>query len=246
MAELSNSTDRAGWELLFRNETFPPRYQTLAAPNESVVAWADSLAPGISILDVGCGIGRHVVYLGGRGFKMAGMDIAPIGVQRTQSACEERQLDFDGRVSAMSHIPWEAMTFDAVLSTSTIAHNRRVDLEKTIGEIWRVLKPGGLFLVDFLHKETLSYQRVCQQAAAGEITEVEPDTFVDTSPDPDPTSDAFLPHHYSDEAEVRDLLHDFEIVSLWADLSGRPPEGGLGQRGYWVAWARKPHAAFSY
>lgn len=243
MTTPSNPTeDRAGWELLFRNATFPPRYQTMAAPNESVVAWADTLTPGSTILDVGCGIGRHVVYLGGRGFKMAGMDIAPFGVQTTQQACQERQIAFEGRVASMTHLPWEDDTFDAALSTSVIAHNRRADLAKTLAEIWRVLKPGGALLMDFLHKETLSYQRVQDQAANGQITEIEPDTFMDTSDQPDRTDDAFLPHHYSDEAEVRALLSAFEIIRLWADLPGRTPEGGWGQRGYWVAWARKPLA----
>lgn len=241
MTDTSNAAEeRAGWELLFRNETFPPRYQTTAAPNESVLEWTDNLKPGSSILDVGCGIGRHVVYLGERGFQMAGMDIAPMGVEKTRQACQERQLSFDGRVSGMTNIPWENETFDAALSTATIAHNRRSEIEKTLAEIWRILKPGGLLLVDFLHKDTLSYQRVREQAAAGQITEIEPDTFIDDSPTPDLADDAFLPHHFSDEAEVRDLLHSFEIVKLWADLPGRTPEGELGQRGYWVAWARKP------
>jgi SAM-dependent methyltransferase len=204
MADQSNPDKRGGWERLFQSGVFPPRYQTLAAPNDAVVEWADTIPAGAFVLDVGCGIGRHVVYLGGRGFKMAGMDISPSGVKTSQEACAERQIDFDGRVSDMLVIPWADMTFDAALSTSTICHNRRADILKTIDEVRRVLKPGGLFLVDFPHKDTFSYQRVRNQVAAGEISEIEPDTFVDESPEPDVKDDAFLPHHYCDEADVRD------------------------------------------
>lgn len=242
MTDLSNPNERAGWEHLFQSGAIPPRYQTLAAPNDTVIEWADALPAGSTILDVGCGIGRHVIYLGGRGFKMAGMDVSPTGVKTSQEVCAERGIDFDGRVADMTALPWADATFDAALSTSVISHNLRADIFKSISEVRRVLKPGGLFLVDFPHKATGSYQRVHSQAAAGEISEVEPETFVDLSPEPDTDDDAFLPHHYSDEADVRDLLRDFEIVKLWADLPERSPDGGLPMRGYWVAWARKPLA----
>ncbi|MBZ0280179.1 MAG: class I SAM-dependent methyltransferase [Anaerolineae bacterium] len=242
MADSSHPDNRAGWEHLFQSGHFPPRYQTLAAPNDTVVEWADNLLGGSSVLDVGCGIGRHVVYLGGRGFKMAGMDVSPTGIKTSQEVCAERGITFDGRVADMTALPWADATFDAALSTSVISHNLRGDIYKSIGEVRRVLKPGGLFLVDFPHKDTGSYQRARDQAAAGELSEVEPDTYVDLSPEPDTDDDAFLPHHYSDEAEVRDLLRDFEIVKLWADVPERTPEGGLPMRGYWVAWARKPLA----
>lgn len=240
MANASNADERAGWELVFRNGVFPPRYQTHAAPNDTVVEWANSLPAGGFVLDVGCGVGRHVIYLGGRGFRMAGIDLAPSGIKISQEACAERQIDFDGRVSDMTALPWPDATFDAALSTSTICHHLRTDILKAIGEVRRVLKPAGLFLVDFLHMDTLSYQRARAQAAAGELTEVEPETFVDLSPEPDRADDAFLPHHFCDEADVRDLLNSFEIIRLWADLPDRSPDGTPAMRGYWVAWARRP------
>jgi SAM-dependent methyltransferase len=171
---------------------------------------------------------------------MAGVDLSPTGVKLSQEICAERQIALDARVAPMTELPWPDDIFDAALSTSTVPHNRRADILRTVLEVRRVLKPGGLFLVDFLHKDTLGYQRALDQAASGQLTEVEPDTYVDESPTVDDADDAFLPHHFSDETEVRDLLSSFEIVRLWADLSERAPDGGRGQRGYWVAWARKP------
>lgn len=245
MSETPASHSRAGWEHIIQHQAFPPRYQTLAAPNKSVEAWAETIPAGSRIVDIGCGVGRHAVYLGERGFEIAGMDLSPTGVQKTQEACAERQIAFDGRVADMTALPWEDATFDAALSTSVVCHHRHAHMVKTIGEIWRVLKPGGLFLVDFLHKHTLSYQRVREQAAAGQISEVEPNTFVDESPEPDKMNDAFLPHHYCDEEEVRELLRAFEIIRLEAEFLNAPADGGLSQRGYWVAWVRKPAASHS-
>jgi tellurite methyltransferase len=232
----TNPSERAGWELIWQVNGEHPRYGTTIAPNASVVEWADSLPAGGFVLDVGCGVGRHVVYLGGRGFRMAGVDISPTGIQKTQEACAERQIEFEGYVSNINTLKWPDATFDAALSTSTIHHFLRAGIEQTLREIRRVLKPGGLLLVDFLSTGTAGYEEMRQQAAAGEVTEVEPNTFIDERATIDAMSDSFLPHHFCDEADLRDLLRNFEIVELRAALQG----GKDSSRAKWVAFVRKP------
>src|SRR5262245_51993797 len=106
-----------GWEMIWSSECIPERFASFAAPNDTVIEWAHSLPAGASILDVGCGVGRHVTYLAGRGFRLAGADISPTGVQRTLAACAQRGLSVDGRVCAMTLLPWPHATFDAALST---------------------------------------------------------------------------------------------------------------------------------
>jgi SAM-dependent methyltransferase len=137
----------------------------------------------------------------------------------------------------MTALPWADMTFDAALSTSTIHHHLRANIIQTLDEIRRVLKPGGLFLVDFPSTVRLDYQRLRSQVAAGQIAEVEPNTFVDERPDSE-DPDGFLPHHYCDEADARDLLRAFELLRLWIDL---PESASSSSRaGQWIGWARKP------
>lgn len=234
-----NPEERAGWEQIWRGGDIPPRFRSFAPPNDAVVEWADTLPPGGYILDVGCGVGRHVVYLGERGFRVAGVDISPSGVRLAEEACAARKIVFDGRVTNMTTLPWPDMTFDAALSTSTIHHQLRADVVKTLLEVRRILKPGGLFLVDFPCTETITYQELRRQVTAGEIIEVEPDTFVDERPVSE-DSDAFLPHHFCDEGDAHDLLHAFEILKLWPDLHEGITWSGSGTVGKWVAWVRRP------
>lgn len=233
-----NSNEQAGWEQIWRSGNIPPRYQSFAAANTTVVEWVETVAPGSFILDVGCGVGRHVIYLGEQGFRVAGVDISPSGVRLAQAACAERQIAFDGQVSDMATLPWAAKTFDAVLSTSTIHHHRRADIVQTLAEIHRILKPGGLFLVDFPCTDTLTYEQLRNQVAAGQIVEVEPNTFVDERPNTE-DSDGFLPHHFCDEADIRDLLRTFNILKLWADLHETTTASGSGMVGKWVVWAQR-------
>src|SRR5690349_12422497 len=112
MTNPTNPDDRAGWELIWRSGDIPPRYRSLAAPNPSVVEWADGLAAGGFVLDIGCGVGRHLLYLSGRGFKVAGVDISPSSIQQSAALCAERGIDFEGHVGDMYDLPWPDATFD--------------------------------------------------------------------------------------------------------------------------------------
>jgi SAM-dependent methyltransferase len=179
-----------------------------------------------------------VIYLGGCGFRMAGIDISPSGIRLTQEACADRRISFEGQVSDMTTLPWADGIFDAALSISTIHHHRREEIVRTLGQVRRVLKPGGLLLVDFPCTDTLDYRRLRERAAVGQIAEIEPNTFVDRRPDLDEMDDDFLPHHYCDEDDLRDLLRPFDIIRVWAAL--RQSEDGAGKRGKWVASVRRP------
>lgn len=234
-----NAEQRIGWESIWNSGHIPKRFASFSAPNSTVVEWADTLPSRAFVLDIGCGVGRHCIYLGGRGYRVAGMDISPSGIKQSQDACAVRGIPFEGRVSDMSVLPWPDATFDAALSTSTIHHQWRTNLVRTMAEVVRVLKPGGLFLVDLECTQTAKYAERKTLSAAGKILEVEPNTFVDLRDDSD-DFDGYLPHHFSDEADARDLLSRFEIVKLWAALHESTRPDRIGLVGKWVAWARKP------
>jgi tellurite methyltransferase len=107
------------------------------------------IAPPMRVLDAGCGSGRNLVYLLRSGCEAFGVDDDPRAVDATRriAAALAPQLP-----SANFHAEAiERMTFpdgfaDVVIS-SAVLHFCRDDEQfaAMVQEMWRVLKPGGLF-----------------------------------------------------------------------------------------------------
>ena len=132
------------------------------AMRERTIALAH-LAPGESVLEVGCGTGeialRAKARLGPRG-SVTGIDPSPemIAVARLKAA--RANLDVDYRVASVEALPFADATFDVVLS-SLMMHHLPEDLKpRALAEIRRVLKPGGRLLIVDLTEPTSRLARL--------------------------------------------------------------------------------------
>jgi len=155
------------------------------------------------VLDLGCGTGRHLVWLARQGFSVRGTDIAPHGLRHSHAWLEREGLPSHLALADMRGVPFADATFDAVLSIHVLYHATRAGLEQALAEVRRVLRPHGLFIGTFLSTRTWKH---------GEGEQLEPATFVQPR-----GPEAGVPHHYSDEAEVRALLAAFSISDLHLD-----------------------------
>ena len=63
-----------------------------------------------TILDIGCGAGRHALYLQGLGYRVTGIDISPLAIK----TCTERGLE-DARIISVEQITPEIGLFDTIL-----------------------------------------------------------------------------------------------------------------------------------
>lgn len=103
--------------------------------------------PGMSaarVLDAGCGTGGLLSLLHGTfpGWSLDGIDISETAVRyaNQRSSAQIRQ----GSVTAL---PYADASFDAIVSTDVMYH-RLVDPHAMLSECCRVLKPGGLLLLN--------------------------------------------------------------------------------------------------
>ena len=103
----------------------------------------------MSILDAGCGGGRNLVYL-------LRNDCQVFGVDKNRQAIEQVRLlaktfapnlpPENFQIANIEKMPFQDEQFDAVISSAVLhfAENER-HFTKMLAEMWRVLKPEGLF-----------------------------------------------------------------------------------------------------
>ena len=107
------------------------------------------IAPGMRILDAGCGFGRNLVYLLQQGYDVFGADADPQAID----AVRRLAAALAPLIPAANFRPEsvEAMSFpDAftdVAISSAVLHFARGDdhFDAMLQGTWRVLRPGGLF-----------------------------------------------------------------------------------------------------
>lgn len=97
---------------------------------------------GKKILEIGCGCGEASVYFAKQGAVVTATDISNGMVRLTQRVADYHQVSLTGLVCSADALPFPENSFDIVYGANVLHH---VDMAKTLDEIRRVLKPGGIF-----------------------------------------------------------------------------------------------------
>jgi len=101
-----------------------------------------------NVLDLGCGSGRHLVYLAKHNFNVWGIDIAESGVNIAKNWLKEEGLKANLKIGDIyKRLPYPNNFFDAIISVQTLHHSRIKKIRKLIKEIERILKPDGLIFI---------------------------------------------------------------------------------------------------
>lgn len=109
------------------------------------------VAPGASgskVLDVGCGIGRNILFGNTMGLDMYGNDLSATAVSKAvewlspQIGSDMSKKILSGDIRAL---PWEKAFFDHALCDSVLDSMPFEVAQAGVADIARVVKPGGLF-----------------------------------------------------------------------------------------------------
>lgn len=106
----------------------------------------DQQLPYGRAMELGCGTGFFLLNLMQSGVAAKGSvtDLSPGMVKVALRNAEGLGLDVDGRVADAEKIPYDDNTFDLVVGHAVLHHIP--DVEKSLREVLRVLKPGGRFV----------------------------------------------------------------------------------------------------
>ncbi len=166
------------------------------------------------ILDLGCGTGRHSIYLAKQGFSVVASDIAPTGLSIARNKARTLGLNnIEFKLHDMRSIPLANDYIDGVICIWVLHHGTLEDIKTTISEIHRILKPDGMVITDLSSVDTESY---------GIGKEIECNTFVGDKKDEED-----VPHHYTTREELTRLFSPFKqykirlCTKFYTDEEGR-------------------------
>jgi ubiquinone/menaquinone biosynthesis C-methylase UbiE len=213
------------WENLFRSQEWG-KY-----PPESVVRFVARnfySAPKrgeIRLLDAGCGPGACTWFMAREGFQVSGIDGSPTAIRYAGERLNAEDLSADLRVGDYTSLPWADEVFDGAIDTVSFYANLLADWQRAVDEVYRVIKPGGVFFTSSFSNNTWG---------CGIGQQVEPGSFRDIPEGPFHNRGLA---HFVDESELRHLLRRFSRVNVERECRTLMNQSKLVE--LWIATAVK-------
>ena len=155
-----------------------------------------------SILDLGCGLGRHSVLFAKYGFKVTAMDVSKDALVFLKDYMKKQEVDIACRMADMEKMPFADDAFDCVFAMHSAGHADTAGMNRIMNEIKRVLKPDGEVFMTLCSKETWTY-------AESGLPKVDANTVIKTD-----GPEQGVPHFFVNRADIENLFADFELVKV--------------------------------
>ena len=150
-------------------ELYPHRNDEEARRGVHTLVELASLERGARVLDLACGAGRHLRPLDEAGYAAVGLDLSwPLLVEARGRQPNARLVRGD-----MRWLPFRSGAFDAVASFFTSFGYFATPAEDLLvaAEIRRLLRPGGVFVLDFMNADRVADRLVpCDVQMVGGAT----------------------------------------------------------------------------
>ncbi|RQV94068.1 class I SAM-dependent methyltransferase [bacterium] len=152
-----------------------------------------------NVLDLGCGIGRHSIFLAKNGFEVDAFDLSESGLEQLSKTAKTANLKIHIRNGDMLQLPYEDEKYDCIVAFHSIYHTDLQGLKKVISEIHRVLKTDGHLYLTLNSKESDAWKKYSNR-------KIDEYTLIKTDgPEVD------VPHTYLDHDMALEILSLFKI-----------------------------------
>jgi len=155
------------------------------------------------LLDFGSGLGRHSVFFAKKGFDVSSFDLSAEGIAHLNNWAEREGLTIDTSVADMTEIPYDDNSFDCLFAYHVIFHTDTPGMKRIMGEIKRVVRPGGEIYVTFLPKHGVRFNDP-------RYPKIDENTILEIEDGPEKD----VPHFCVDLQDIRKLTDDFGMELL--------------------------------
>lgn len=118
--------------------------------NLALAGILDSQNRSLKILDLCCGAGQTTQFLTQYSDQVTGLDISPLAIERAKRNVPQA----DYIISPAEKMAIADAQFDIVHSSAALHEMTPTQLRQIFQEVYRVLKPGGIFTFIDLHQPT--------------------------------------------------------------------------------------------
>ena len=123
-----------------------------------------NITAGVCVLDAGCGYGRNLVHLLREGCEVFALDADPDGIAhvRQLSASLGAGLPAENfQIGQIDQMPFPNELADVVVCSAVLHFARDEEhFRAMLGELWRVLRPCGLFFCRLGSRIGMDFERV--------------------------------------------------------------------------------------
>ena len=105
------------------------------------------VAPGMSVLDLGCGRGEIVRHVSRLGARSIGLDYSEAAVALSQRTMRDEPGAHGITRGDAKQLPFAASQFDRVLMFDVVEHLHPWELDACLSDVMRVLKPQGKIII---------------------------------------------------------------------------------------------------
>ena len=139
------------WEKCWQTENEDALYQYLVGYQNLNSAEIEFFKKaGIRYLcDAACGFGAYTLALASAGFSVESFDISETAVRITRENLKKLGYDIKVETADIRHTAYRDDQFDGAFARSVLDHMTCEDACAAIGELFRIVRPGGLILLSF-------------------------------------------------------------------------------------------------
>ncbi len=132
------------WDVIYREGT--PPWETGIPSSELQRVFEEGLVPRGTALEIGCGTGCDAIVMVRQGMEVTAVDNAPTAIERARVRAEQEDSLPRFVLGDIFEFAQTAGQFDFVYDAGFYHYIRMTQLDKYLDVLWRVTKPGSLFL----------------------------------------------------------------------------------------------------